>query len=378
MLKLLPILFFAAVNISQISIFEIDGIFSNGHINAIQRYVDENDLRESNLFVIQYNATDTSENSVTELQELLKDIKTPKAIWVGPNETTVDAGLLKSFDYVGISPGTTIINKLSNNEFESIDQEGIYEGYMVVGSIGAFIENLGSENIISNLTSLEGSTPGIVSFDINSDDINEIKFVKPSLYERFYISISNPFFTYLFFALGFALLGLELFAIGPGLMAFIGALLIGFSSMTFTEFGLNYYGLILFLISFVIFIKILARGYFGLLGIAAFSILHISSIVMFMNYQLEINNFLMIFCSAIISFFYFVAIPTVIRSRLTTDTSAMSSFEGSTVKILKMLGDSKALVQFERNKFVVEIQNNQTFQLDQEVEVTEIDGKLSI
>ena len=173
-------------------------------------------------------------------------------------------------------------------------------------------------------------------------------------------------------------LGLELFAIGPGLMAFIGALLIGFSSMTFIEFGLNYYGLILFLISFVIFIKILARGYFGLLGIAAFSILHISSIVMFMNYQLEINNFLMIFCSAIISFFYFVAIPTVIRSRLTTDTSAMSSFEGSTVKILKMLGDSKALVQFERNKFVVEIQNNQTFQLDQEVEVTEIDGKLSI
>ena len=378
MLKLLPILFFAAVNISQISIFEIDGIFSNGHINAIQRYVDENDLRESNLFVIQYNASDTSENSVTELQELLKDIKTPKAIWVGPNETIVDAGLLKSFDYVGISPGTTIINKLSNNEFEFLDQEGIYEGYMVVGSIGAFIENLGSENIISNLTSLEGSTPGIVSFDINSDDINEIKFVKPSLYERFYISISNPFFTYLFFALGFALLGLELFAIGPGLMAFIGALLIGFSSMTFIEFGLNYYGLILFLISFVIFIKILARGYFGLLGIAAFSILHISSIVMFMNYQLEINNFLMIFCSAIISFFYFVAIPTVIRSRLTTDTSAMSSFGGSTVKILKMLGDNKALVQFERNNFVVEIQNNQTFQLDQEVEVTEIDGKLSI
>ena len=378
MLKLLPILFFAAVNITQISIFEIDGIFSNSHINAIQRYVGENELRETNLFVIQYNASDTSENSVVELQELLNGIKTPKAIWVGPNETIVDAGLLKSFDYVGLSPGTTIINKLSNNEFEFLDQEGIYEGYMVVGSIGAFIENLGSENIISNLTSLEGSTHGIVSFDINSDDINEIKFVKPSLYERFYISISNPFFTYLFFALGFALLGLELFAIGPGLMAFIGALLIGFSSMTFTEFGLNYYGLILFLISFVIFIKILARGYFGLLGIAAFSILHISSIVMFMNYQLEINNFLMIFCSAIISFFYFVAIPTVIRSRLTTDTSAMSSFEGSTVKILKMLGDSKALVQFERNNFVVEIQNNQTFQLDQEVEVTEIDGKLSI
>ena len=72
MLKLLPILFFAAVNITQISIFEIDGIFSNGHINAIQRYVNENELKESSLFVIQYNASDVNENSVNELQEILK------------------------------------------------------------------------------------------------------------------------------------------------------------------------------------------------------------------------------------------------------------------------------------------------------------------
>ena len=377
MLKLLPILFLAVINTTQISIFEIDCIFSNGHINAIQRYINENELKDSSLFVIQYNASDVNENSVNELQEILKSIKTPKAIWVGPNKTTVDSGLLKSFDYVGISPGTTIINKLSNNEFEFTNQEGIYEGYMVVGSIGAFIENLGSEKITSNITSEEG-TSGIISFDINSDDINEIKFVKPSLYERFYISISNPFFTYLFFALGFALLGLELFAIGPGLMAFIGALLIGFSSITFTEFGLNYYGLILFVISFMIFIKILARGYFGPLGIAAFSILHISSIVMFSNYQLEINNFLMIFASSIISFFYFVAIPTVIRSRLTTDTSAMSSFKGSKVKIVELLSDNKALVQSESNNFVVEIENKQSLEVNQVVEIEEIDGKLSI
>ena len=378
MLKLLPILFFAAVNITQISIFEIDGIFSNGHINAIQRYVNENELKDTSLFVIQYNASDVNEDSINELQEILKSIKTPKAIWVGPNKTTVDSGLLKSFDYVGISPGTIIINKISNNEFELTNQEGIYEGYMVVGSIGAFIENLGSEEIVSNISLEEGSTVGIVNFDINSDEINEIKFVKPSLYERFYISISNPFFTYLFFALGFALLGLELFAIGPGLMAFIGSLLIGFSSITFTEFDLNYYGLILFLISFLIFIKILARGYFGPLGIVAFSILHISSIVMFSKYQLETNNFLMLFGSVTISFFYFVAIPTVIRSRLTTDTSAMSSFKGSKVKVLELLSDNKALVQFEKNKFVVEVQNGEPYELNQEVDIDEIDGKLSI
>jgi len=100
MLKLLPILFFAAVNITQISIFEIDGIFSNGHINAIERYINENELNESDLFVVQYNASDTSNNSIVELQEILNSIETPKAIWVGPNKTTIDSRLLKSFDYV--------------------------------------------------------------------------------------------------------------------------------------------------------------------------------------------------------------------------------------------------------------------------------------
>ena len=378
MLKLLPILFFAAVNITQISIFEIDGIFSNGHINAIERYINENELNESDLFVIQYNASDTSSNSISELQEILKSIKTPKAIWVGPNKTTVDSGLLKSFDYVGISPGTTIINKLSSNDFALTSQEGIYEGYMVVGSIGAFIENLGSEEIVSNITQEDRGSFNVVSFDINSDDINEIKFIKPSLYERFYISISNPFFTYLFFALGFALLGLELFAIGPGLMAFIGALLIGFSSITFTEFGINYYGLIIFLISFIMFIKILARGYFGPLGVVAFSILHLSSVVMFSSYQLEINNFMMIFGSFVISFFYFVAIPTVIRSRLTTDTSAMSSFKGTTVKITEFLSENRALVQIQNKKLVVEMDDKQPYDLNAEVKLTEVDGKLSI
>ena len=374
MLKLLPILFFAAVNISQISIFEIDGIFSAGHINAIERYIEENEFQDNHLFVIQYNASDATQDSITNLKEIILDIDTPNAIWIGPNKTIVDASILESFDFVGISPGTTIVNKSSPNDFEITDQEGIYDNYMVVGSIGAFIENLGNEEIVSNKSGLVGA----LNFDINSDDISEVKFVKPSLYERFYISISNPFFTYLFFGLGFALLGLELFAIGPGLMAFTGALLIGFSSITFFEFGLNYYGIILFLISFVIFIKVLARGYFGPLGIVAFSILHLSSLVMFSSYSIEINNFLMILGSIIVSFFYFVAIPTVIRSRLTTDTSAMSSFKNSNVKIIEILTDNKALVQFENSQFIVEIQNQEKYETNQDVEVKEIDGKLSI
>jgi|TARA_B100001094_G_scaffold224633_1_gene218855 hypothetical protein len=398
MLKLLPILFFAAVNITQISIFEIEGIFSSGHINAIERYFDENKFDEDELFIIQYNANDVSEESVMQLNDILESVTIPKAIWVGPNKTEVNSELLMSFDYVGLSPGTLITNmsndtnknllnsnsclintctqttQQSNSTILISGEEGIYEGYMIVGSIGAFIENLGMENISSNID----TSIGVVNFDINSSAIQEIKFIKPSIAERFYISISNPLFTYMFFGLGFALIGLELFAIGPGIMAFIGALLISFSSMTFNEFGLNYYGLFIFLLSFLTYIKILSRGYFGFLGIVSFLILHLSSLVMFSNYELKINQFLMFGCSVMLAFFYFIAIPTVIRSRLTTDTSAMSSLSGKKAQVVEILNEKQVLVKLGTKEIVVSKNDDKTFDKTEEVFLSEEDGKLSI
>ena len=389
MLKLLPILFFAAVNVTQISIFEIEGIFSSGHINAIERYFDENKINDDELFIIQYNANDVSQESVIQLGEILESVTIPKAIWVGPNKTEINAELLKDFDFVGLSPGTLVTNMCQNTNEILFDtnpclvssstmlvtgEEDIYEGYMIVGSIGAFIENLGMEDISSNLD----NSVGIVNFDINSTAIEEIKFIKPSLAERFYISISNPLFTYMFFGLGFALIGLELFAIGPGIMAFIGALLISFSSMTFYEFGLNYYGLFIFLISFLTYIKILSRGYFGFLGIGSFLILHSSCLLMFNNYDLKINQFLMFGCSIMLAFFYFIAIPTVIRSRLTTDTSAMSSLGGKKAQVVKVLNEKQVLVKLGAKQIVVNKNEDRLFEEMQDIILSEDDGKLSI
>lgn len=400
MLKLLPILFFAAVNITQISIFEIEGIFSSGHVNAMERYFDENKVDEDDLFIVQYNANDVNQESILKLGEILESVTIPKAIWVGPNKTEINAELLKGFDYVGLSPGSLITNisyntnenlfnpkqclintctstldqQPSNSSMLVTGEEGIYEGYMIVGSIGAFIEKLGMEDITSNLD----NPVKIINFDINSTSIEEIKFIKPSLAERFYISISNPLFTYMFFGLGFALIGLELFAIGPGIMALIGALLISFSSMTFDEFGLNYYGLVIFLISFIMYIKILSRGYFGFLGIGSFLILHSSCLIMFNNYELKINQFLMFGCSVMLAFFYFIAIPTVIRSRLTTDTSAMSSLSGKKVKVVEILSEKQVLVKLDDKTIVVNKNDDKSFEVLQDALLSEEDGKLSI
>lgn len=386
MLKLLPILFLAVINTANVNIFEIEGIFSSGHINALERFVDGNSEEEKNLFVVQYNASDVNVNSIDDLQVILSNMEAPKAIWVGPNKREVDLSVLRNFDFVGLSPGTIVTNNKGPGLFETIcetntctnndvlvtAEEGIYKDYLIVGSIGAFVEKLGSQEIPSRIRKIS------LSFDLSSEEINQIRFIKPSLFERFYIAISNPVFTYLFFALGFALIGLELFAIGPGLMAFNGALLIAFSSMTFHEYNLNYIGLSIFLVSFLMFIKVLSRGFFGPLGVVALIVMHGSSLLMFSDYLLRVNHFLLFGSSLIIAFFYFVAIPTVIRSRLTTDTSAMSSLVNSQVTLLELINNNQALVRLNGKKIVVDRVENNSYTIKNEYKLVEEDGKLII
>ena len=163
MLKLLPILFSVVVNIANVNIFEIEGIFSSGHINALERYIEEIDKEENNLFIIQYNASDVNKNSINDLGISLAKIDVPKAIWVGPNKTQIDISILKNFDFIGLSPGTTITseegfsalgdicktNACEDSKINITAEEGIYKDYLVVGSIGAFVENLGSQDISS-------------------------------------------------------------------------------------------------------------------------------------------------------------------------------------------------------------------------------------
>ena len=161
-------------------------------------------------------------------------------------------------------------------------------------------------------------------------------------------------------------------------MAFIGALLISFSSMTFFEFNLNYFGLLFFLVSFLMFIKVLSRGYFGLLGLFAMFVLHSSAMIMFNNYFIQVNQFLLFGSSVAIGFFYFIAIPTVIRSRLTTDTSAMSSLVNSQVILVELINKNQALVKLNGKKLVVDRFENKNYKLKDEYKLLEEDGKLLI
>ena len=385
MINIISSVVLLVISISQLNIFEIDGVFSSAHVRSIERHIEETQYTQNDLLVIQYSSTKYSEKAVADFEKLITDKNFVKAMWVGPYSIEIDYAITTGFDILGYVPGTKIINvpftkelqdkfcslhscNISKQEITIVDEEGIFNDYLVVGSIGAFLENINDSESFSN----------DVQLSIKEDTFETINFLKPSLMERFYISISEPIFTYMFFVLGFALIGLELFAIGPGIMAFIGGLLILISSLPFQEFGINYLGIGIFLVAYLIYLKILSRGYFSALGFLAFGILVISSIVMFSDYVINVNKYLLGFVSIGLAFFYFIAIPTVIRSRLTTDTSAMTSFVDTEAVFLKKLDGNAVLVDVNENKIRVESDIEKKYIEGNSYKIQENDGNLTI
>ena len=379
-----------SISVFQINIFEVDGIFSSAHVRSIERHIEEYNYEKEDLLIIQYSSKQFSSKKLQEFNKLISDQEFLTALWVGPYKVDLEFQTINNFDFVGFTPGVNLVNvnfsqsvqekycyinfcDYEKNEINISNEEGIYDDYIVVASIGAFIENLSTENISSKLSDQT------VNINLsNSESMSSIEFIKPSLIERFYISISNPIFTYLFFVLGFALIGLELFALGPGLMAFIGGFLVIFSSMPFEEFGINYFGIALFIVSFIVYIKILSRGYFSLLGIGAFILLYLSSLAMFSSYEIRVNSFLLGLVSLGLAFFYFIAIPTVIRSRLTTDTSAMTTFEDRKAKIIEILDNDAALVEVDKLKIRVNTNEGKKYKVNEEYTIKEDEGNLVI
>ena len=134
------------------------------------------------------------------------------------------------------------------------------------------------------------------------------------------------------------------------------------------------------------YIKVLSRGYFSFMGIAALILQYISSLAMFSDstlwqasqHTVTVNKLSLALVSIGLAFFYFVAIPTVIRSRLTTDNSSVASLLSYDAEYIKNIDSQYSL--FKVNSLEIKIQHLTKKKLvkGKLYKVTEQDGSLFI
>ena len=110
MTYLISTLIFAVVGTAQLNIFEIEGIFSNAHINALEGHIEEYEYTDDDLLILQYSSQEGSAESIAELNSLLSGYDFPIGVWFGPYQISVDYDLLQNLDFIGFSPGVEIYN----------------------------------------------------------------------------------------------------------------------------------------------------------------------------------------------------------------------------------------------------------------------------
>ena len=86
----------------------------------------------------------------------------------------------------------------------------------------------------------------------------------------------------------------------------------------------------------------------------------------------------MLIVSIALALFYFVAIPTVIRSRLTTDTSGATSLIDKECKLIEILESDVAIVSYKKLKLRVNLDITKSYQEENNYIFSEKDGNLYI
>jgi hypothetical protein len=118
MINIISSIALMVISVSQLNIFEIDGVFSSAHVRSIERHIVDTEYAQNDLLVIQYSSTKYSEKAVEDFAELITDKEFIKAMWVGPYSIEIDYDVTAGFDILGFVPGTEIINVPFTSQLE--------------------------------------------------------------------------------------------------------------------------------------------------------------------------------------------------------------------------------------------------------------------
>ena len=68
MINIISSIALMVISVSQLNIFEIDGVFSSAHVRSIERHIVDTEYAQNDLLVIQYSSTKYRKKQLKTLQ----------------------------------------------------------------------------------------------------------------------------------------------------------------------------------------------------------------------------------------------------------------------------------------------------------------------
>jgi membrane-bound serine protease (ClpP class) len=292
------------------------------------------------LAVLQINSRAVlDEPLLDELEGLVANPPLPLAVWLGPAPAQAFGGvarLVESAQVVAAAPGTLIgrsVPVIAGDEGTSGEESRAEEtGIELQPTIRQYLQSLdgkimptaGGDEVVSTLVEFEGtSTDGLT--------LRTVTFRNPGLITRFFRLAATPEAAFFFLVVGLTLVTFEFYALGPGVAAGVAALSLWLASWGIVNLPVRPAALAATILGWVLLTTAYQRGgvifltFLGAIVLQMGGIFYVDG-----SGQIDPRWWLILLSVLAALFFFLLAMPTVQRSRLSTQTIGRESLVGKT------------------------------------------------
>ncbi len=295
------------------------------------------------LLVLQVNSRAVLDGNLYEsLADLVANPPLPVAVWLGPQPASAFGGMadiVRKAPVTAGAPGTQIGKVIPTIAGEpgpaaSADDVVLFEetGLPLQPSIRQYLQDLDGTTMptASGQVVVETLRP-FESGGVEGVTLKTVTFRKPPLTTRFFRLAATPEAAFFFLVVGLSLVSFEFYALGPGVAAAVAALSLWLAGWGIVNLPIRPWAVLLAIAGWVLLTTAHQRGGILVLTLVGAGVLQVSGqFYVEGSGQIDPRWWLVLPSVLAALFFFLLAMPTVQRARLSTNTIGRESLVGRT------------------------------------------------
>lgn len=363
-----------------IDVIDVSGPLDASALDFISDSIESGAEVGQELAVVQLDSRAVlDEAEFDRLSALIQSPPLPVAVWVGPAPAVVFGGaadLPHLASNAAISPGSVeghyqpsilgVDQDMSDEVFEAEDS-----GLALQPSLRQYLQDLDGVTFDTEAGPVTVSTIRQVDGGVTTKDVT---FRKPDLGTRFFRLAVTPEAAFFFLVIGLTIAVFEFYALGPGVAAGVAAVSLILGGWGVVTLPTNWWALALIAIAFVV--LVIAHQLGGIFGLTMLGAVVLQVGGMFLidgAGQIDPRWYLVLPSVLGVLFFFLLAMPTVQRARLSTETIGRDSLVGETGVALVDF-DPDGLVEVRGARWKGTAHREAGIAQGDRVEVTGVDG----
>lgn len=318
-----------------IDVVDVSGPLDSSALEFVADAIEEASQAGQELVVVQVNSKAVLDaDGFARLEEIIGDPPLPTAVWVGPAPAAAYGGaarLVEDAEHAAIAPGAELgrfqpnvlgVDTAQTDEVFTAEESGL----PLQATLRQYLQDLDGVTF----TTADGPVTVSTVRDFEGGvTLKETTFKKPGLITRFFRLAVTPEAAFFFLVVGLSIVTFEFFALGPGVAAGVAAVSLLLAGWGVVNLPVRWWALALAIAGWGLLTASYQKGGMLLLTVAGTVALQLGGMwLVGGGGQIDPRWWLVLPSVLAVLFFFLIAMPTVQRARLSTQTIGRDSMIG--------------------------------------------------